>query len=124
MFAQIMPITDKLQGSGNGVVQNSDPFTDPFSMNSMSSALTPMVNYNPYASEQAGLAGPSGFYPHGNYPVAPLPPQYHLYQPFDSYRTDLQPWQRATYDFFIPEEIRRDLQSKAWATQQTLCKFL
>lgn len=114
-------ITDKPQSPGNGVVP--DPFQDAFAMNSMGPALPPVVNYNPYANEQAGLAGPSaGFYnPHANYSSPSVHvPQYHLYQPIGAYRGELQPWQRVTYDFFIPEEIRRDMQMKAWATQQSM----
>ena len=83
----------------------------------------PSNQFNPYAGEHTTLAAPPPtFYPqHGAFPAGPLqPPNYHLYQPFDSYRQDLQPWQRATYDFFIPDKIREELQKKMFATQQVM----
>ncbi|KAK3331121.1 PAB-dependent poly(A)-specific ribonuclease subunit PAN3 [Apodospora peruviana] len=110
--------------SGNGVAQDTSLYADPFtSMGAMGQALPPVGQFNPYANEQNALAGPSGaFYPqHGTYAAGPLqPPNYHLYQPYDSYRTDLQPWQRSTYDFFINDKLREEMQKKMFATQQTM----
>ncbi|KAM7201406.1 PAB-dependent poly(A)-specific ribonuclease subunit PAN3 [Naviculisporaceae sp. PSN 640] len=110
------------EGSGSGVVQNSDPFTESFSMNSMSSAVPSMVNYNTYGGEQAVLAGQSaGFhYSHGNYPITAVAPQYHVYTPFGSVPTNLQPWQRTVADFFMPDSMRLDFENKQHATSQTL----
>jgi len=51
--------------------------------------------------------------------VAQLP-NYHLYQPYDAYKGTLQPHQKATYDFFIPQRYREECQKKMFATQQTL----
>nr|4CYJ_A Chain A, PAB-DEPENDENT POLY(A)-SPECIFIC RIBONUCLEASE SUBUNIT PAN3-LIKE PROTEIN [Thermochaetoides thermophila]4CYJ_B Chain B, PAB-DEPENDENT POLY(A)-SPECIFIC RIBONUCLEASE SUBUNIT PAN3-LIKE PROTEIN [Thermochaetoides thermophila]4CYJ_C Chain C, PAB-DEPENDENT POLY(A)-SPECIFIC RIBONUCLEASE SUBUNIT PAN3-LIKE PROTEIN [Thermochaetoides thermophila]4CYJ_D Chain D, PAB-DEPENDENT POLY(A)-SPECIFIC RIBONUCLEASE SUBUNIT PAN3-LIKE PROTEIN [Thermochaetoides thermophila] len=35
-------------------------------------------------------------------------------------RQELQPWQRATYDFFMPQNLREDLQKKQFATLQVI----
>jgi hypothetical protein len=92
-------------------------------MGSIGTALPSAGQFNLYASEHNALATSGGsFYPqHGAFPTGPLqPPNYHLYQPFDSYRQELQPWQRATYDFFMPAKAREELQKKMFATQQVM----
>jgi hypothetical protein len=89
----------------------------------MGTGLPSAGQYNLYASEHNALAGPGAqFYPqHGGFSAGPLqPPNYHLYQPFDTYRQELQPWQRATYDFFMPAKMREELQKKMFATQQVM----
>jgi PAB-dependent poly(A)-specific ribonuclease subunit 3 len=89
----------------------------------MSTAMPSSGQYNLYASDHNAITS-SGtqFYPqHGAFPAGPLqPPNYHLYQPFDTYRQELQPWQRATYDFFMPAKMREELQRKMFATQQVM----
>lgn len=110
--------------NSNGVAHENGLYSDPFTtMGSMSTALPSAGQYNLYASDHNALAG-SGtqFYPqHGAFPAGPLqPPNYHLYQPFDTYRQELQPWQRATYDFFMPQKMREELQKKMFATQQVM----
>ncbi|KAL2180720.1 uncharacterized protein P884DRAFT_191772 [Thermothelomyces heterothallicus CBS 202.75] len=108
----------------NGVPQENGIFNDPFTtLGSIGAALPAAGQYNLYASDHSTLATPGAqFYPqHGTYPAGPLqPPNYHLYQPYDTYRQDLQPWQRATYDFFMPAKMREELQKKMFATQQVM----
>ncbi|KAL2269393.1 hypothetical protein VTJ83DRAFT_1577 [Remersonia thermophila] len=98
----------------------ADPFT---TMNSLGTALPAAGQYNMYAGDHTGLAAPTGqYYPqHGAFAPGPLQPAaYHLYQPFGPYRQDLQPWQRATYDFFISPNLREELQKKSFATLQVM----
>ncbi|KAK0717198.1 PAB-dependent poly(A)-specific ribonuclease subunit PAN3 [Lasiosphaeria miniovina] len=109
--------------SVNGAAQDSvynDPFT---SMNSLGPALPPAGQFNPYANDHSTMGGSGAtFYPqHGSFPAGlTQPPNYHLYTPYDSYRQDLQPWQRSTYDFFMPEKMREHMQKKMYATQQVM----
>jgi len=90
----------------------------------MGTALPTAGQYNlPLYGDHSGLAAPGApFYPpHAAYPTGPIqPPHYHLYQPFGPYRQELQPWQRATYDFFMPQNLREDLQKKQFATLQVI----
>jgi len=90
----------------------------------MGAALPAAGQYNlPLYGDHSGLAAPGApFYPpHAAYPTGPIqPPHYHLYQPFGPYRQELQPWQRATYDFFMPQNLREDLQKKQFATLQVI----
>lgn len=110
--------------NANGVTQENGLYNDPFTtLNSMGTALSSAGQFNMYASDHNVLASSGAqFYPqHGAFPAGPLqPPNYHLYQPFDSYRGELQPWQRATYDFFMPTRMREELQKKMFATQQVM----
>ncbi|KAL2136817.1 hypothetical protein VTI74DRAFT_1031 [Chaetomium olivicolor] len=110
--------------NANGVAQENGLYNDPFTtMSSMGAALPSAGQLNFYASDHNALAtsGAQFYTQHGAYPAGPLqPPNYHLYQPFDSYRQELQPWQRATYDFFMPAKMREDLQKKMFATQQVM----
>ena len=110
--------------NSNGATQENGLYNDPFTtMGSIGTALPSAGQFNLYASEHNALATSGGsFYPqHGAFPAGPLqPPNYHLYQPFDSYRQELQPWQRATYDFFMPAKMREELQKKMFATQQVM----
>ncbi|KAL2017612.1 hypothetical protein VTK56DRAFT_1932 [Thermocarpiscus australiensis] len=110
--------------SGNGVTQENGLYSDPFTtMSSLGTALPSAGQFNLYATDHNALTGTGvPFYPqHGAFPAGPIqPPNYHLYQPFDSYRQELQPWQRTTYDFFMPAKMREELQKKMFATQQVL----
>jgi PAB-dependent poly(A)-specific ribonuclease subunit 3 len=110
--------------NSNGVPQENGVYNDPFtSMSSMGTALPSAGQYNLYASDHNAITSSGAqFYPqHGTFPGGPLqPPNYHLYQPHDSYRQELQPWQRATYDFFMPAKMREELQKKMFATQQVM----
>ena len=110
--------------NSNGTIQENGLYSDPFTtMGTMATGLPSAGQFNLYASEHNALATSGGsFYPqHGGFPTGPLqPPNYHLYQPFDSYQQELQPWQRATYDFFMPAKMREELQKKMFATQQVM----
>ncbi|KAL2257310.1 hypothetical protein VTK26DRAFT_344 [Humicola hyalothermophila] len=110
--------------NANGVTPENGLYNDPFTtLNSLGPTLPTAGQFNMYASDHNALAGSGApFYAqHGAFPTGPLqPPNYHLYQPFDSYRQELQPWQRATYDFFMPARIREDLQKKMFATLQVM----
>jgi hypothetical protein len=46
--------------------------------------------------------------------------QYHLYAPLGPHRSKILAYQKTVYDFFLPENIREDLQRKAEATLQVL----
>lgn len=109
----------------NGVGHENGLYADPFTtMSTMGAALPPVSQYSLYAGDHSALAGPAAaFYPQSSaaFAAGPLqPPNYHLYQPFDSYRGELQPWQRTTYDFFLPQKMREDLQKKMFATLQVM----
>ncbi|KAK4102778.1 hypothetical protein N658DRAFT_422488 [Parathielavia hyrcaniae] len=110
--------------NANGVAQENGLYNDPFTaMGSLATGLPPAGQFNLYASEHNALTSSgASFYPqHGSFPAGPIqPPNYHLYQPFDAYRQELQPWQRATYDFFMPVKMREELQKKMFATQQVM----
>ncbi|KAK4215838.1 PAB-dependent poly(A)-specific ribonuclease subunit PAN3 [Rhypophila decipiens] len=111
------------ESTGNAMVQNNDPFSaGHYNMNSMSPAVNQYSNYSIYAPDQAGLAPPPPLYPQPPAQSFLTPPQYHFYQPglMDSYRSDLQPYQQTTYDFFIPSKTRVDLTEKMWASVQTM----
>ncbi|KAK0723711.1 kinase-like domain-containing protein [Apiosordaria backusii] len=108
---------------GNGTTQDNGVYSDPFAINPMSQTLPNNAPFNPYASDHGAVSGAgAGFYPSGG-PYASVPmqqPNYHLYQPYDAYRGELQPWQRSTYDFFTPAAMREEIQKKMFATQQTM----
>ncbi|KAK3372418.1 hypothetical protein B0H63DRAFT_453747 [Podospora didyma] len=110
--------------AGNGMSQDNlfhDPFT---SIAALGPALPPAAQqYNPYANDHNALAGSgAAFYSqHGAFPAGlTQPPLYHFYTPSDSYRQDLQQWQRSTYDFFMPKNVRETIQKKMYATQQVM----
>ncbi|KAK4649643.1 PAB-dependent poly(A)-specific ribonuclease subunit 3 [Podospora bellae-mahoneyi] len=108
---------------GNGAAQDNGVFSDPFAMNSMAPALANNAPFNPYAGDPSAVSGAgAGFYSSGGaYASVPMQqPNYHLYQPYDAYRGELQPWQRSTYDYFIPAAMREEIQKKMFATQHTM----
>ncbi|KAK4188948.1 hypothetical protein QBC35DRAFT_450707 [Podospora australis] len=103
--------------------ESSGMYPDPFTMNPVGAALPQTSQFNPYANDHGGIAGPGAQYYSAAAQFgsrAQQPPNYHLYQPFDSYRGDLQPWQRSTYDFFMPAKMREEIQQKMHATLQTV----
>jgi len=111
-----------VQNTGAAAQQDSNIYNDPFAtLSSIGQALPPPAPYNPYTGDPSAMAGAGTPFFAQQFSSGPIqPPNYHLYQPHDSYRQDLQPWQRSTYDFFLPADIRKDLQEKAFATQMTL----
>ncbi|KKY20858.1 putative pab-dependent polyspecific ribonuclease subunit pan3 [Phaeomoniella chlamydospora] len=48
------------------------------------------------------------------------PAQYHLYAPIGPHNSNIHGYQRNVHDFFIPNDLREDLQKKSTATLQTL----
>ncbi|KAK4222342.1 PAB-dependent poly(A)-specific ribonuclease subunit PAN3 [Podospora fimiseda] len=107
-------------GANNGTQDNSSNTTyggDPFVNRMGGNVSASSYQHNPYAAaDQNQLFVPPP--PPGSLPagVAP-PPNYHLYQPFEPYKGSLQPHQRSTYDFFMPQAMREDIQKKLYATQ-------
>jgi len=90
-------------------------------MGSMNQQLPSTGQFNPYANDPNPMSGSgSTFYTQAYSGGLLQPPNYHMYQPSDGYRGDLQPWQRATYDHFMPKDIREDLQKKLFAAQQVM----
>ncbi|KAI1178849.1 hypothetical protein F4777DRAFT_535893 [Nemania sp. FL0916] len=105
--------------SANGTSENSLGY-DPF-MSSVSQGLQ-SGTYNPYVEEHNPLASASGSYygSQNTYPTPSQPLQYHLYYPLTPIRENLQPFQRAAFDLFLPESLREDLQKKSEAARQVL----
>lgn len=116
------PVLIIVQNTGAAAQQDNGIYNDPFTtMSSVGQGLPPPAPFNPYAGDPNAMAGAGTPFFAQQFSSGPIqPPNYHLYQPYDSYRQDLQPWQRSTYDFFLPEKIREDLQKKAFATQMVL----
>lgn len=71
---------------------------------------------NPYAQQTTGVSNQQYFQDSGNYKH---PLNYHLYASIGPRRENLMAYQRSTSDFFIPDNLREDLQRKAEATLQT-----
>lgn len=71
---------------------------------------------NPYA-QQLGHAAAQTFFQDST-GFRPQP-NYHLYASIGPRRDDLQPYQRSVTDFFIPDDLREDLQRKSEASLQT-----
>lgn len=97
--------------------ESSIPSYDPFS------APIAAAQYNPYANEHTALAGASAaayYQGQGAYTTPLQPPPYHLYANIGPYREDLLPYQRQTRDFFMPDDLREDLQKKSHAALQVI----
>lgn len=86
------------------------------------SAAIPPAQFNPYAAnDHASLAGGAAYYQgQGAYGTPLQPPPYHLYANVGPYREDLLPYQRQTRDFFMPDDLREDLQKKSHAALQVM----
>ncbi|KAM3422843.1 PAN2-PAN3 deadenylation complex subunit PAN3 [Cercospora zeina] len=74
------------------------------------------VQLNPYA-QQSGTPGVHTYY-HNSADLS-YPLNYHLYAPFGPRRENMAAYQRSTTDFFIPDDLREDLQRKSEMTLQT-----
>ncbi|KAI1299695.1 hypothetical protein F5Y03DRAFT_365325 [Xylaria venustula] len=90
-------------------------------MSSVSQGLQ-SSQYNPYAEEHNPLAGTGASYygAQNAYSTPSQPLQYHLYYPLAPIRDSLQPYQRAAFEFFLPESLREELQKKSEAAKQVL----
>ena len=71
---------------------------------------------NPYAQQTPGVGGQAFFQDANTYKY---PLNYHLYASIGPRRENLLAYQRSTADFFIPDNLREDLQRKAEAALQT-----
>jgi PAB-dependent poly(A)-specific ribonuclease subunit 3 len=93
-----------------------DPYALQTTMQGLTGAAQPTIT-NPYLQDMsAGYSG-AAYY---QQPSFSQPLQYHLYAPQAPYRENLLPYQRMQYDFFIPEDIRREYQRRNEATLQVL----
>ncbi|TRX98444.1 hypothetical protein FHL15_000518 [Xylaria flabelliformis] len=103
----------------NGTSDNSMGY-DPF-MSNVSQGLQ-SAQYNPYAEEHNPLAGAGASYygAQNTFSTPSQPLQYHLYYPLAPIRDSLQPYQRAVFDFFLPESLRENLQKRSDAARQVL----
>jgi len=94
-----------------------NPYADPFLSHQALQALeSTQQSVNPYADQQPGI-GSQAFYQDTSSFRHPL--NYHLYASLGPRREQLSPFQRHTTDFFIPDDLREDLQRKSEATLQT-----
>jgi hypothetical protein len=46
--------------------------------------------------------------------------QYHLYAPIGPHKEDILAYQRLAHDFFLPNDLREELQKKSEATRQVM----
>lgn len=94
-------------------INSYDPFAPP---------IAP-TQFNPYANDHSSMAGASAaayYQGQGAYATPLQPPPYHLYANIGPYREDLLPYQRQTRDFFMPDDLREELQKKSHAALQVI----
>jgi PAB-dependent poly(A)-specific ribonuclease subunit 3 len=77
---------------------------------------TASVQVNPYAQTNAEAAAPQFYQDASSYKY---PLNYHLYTPIGPQRANILPYQRTAADFFIPDDLREDLQRKSEAALQS-----
>ncbi|KAK0924772.1 PAB-dependent poly(A)-specific ribonuclease subunit 3 [Friedmanniomyces endolithicus] len=92
-----------------------DPFMSPQSLHQAMPSLDGSQQMNPYSQAVPGAAGQQ-FYQDNNSYKHPL--NYHLYASVGPRRENMHPYQRASADFFIPDNIRDDLHKKSEAAVQ------
>ncbi|KAK0854701.1 PAB-dependent poly(A)-specific ribonuclease subunit 3 [Friedmanniomyces endolithicus] len=92
-----------------------DPFMSPQSLHQAMPSLDGSQQMNPYSQAVPGAAGQQ-FYQDNNSYRHPL--NYHLYASVGPRRENMHPYQRASADFFIPDNIRDDLHKKSEAALQ------
>ncbi|KAF8854360.1 PAB-dependent poly(A)-specific ribonuclease subunit PAN3 [Acephala macrosclerotiorum] len=93
---------------------------DPFSMQSLNQAM-PTGAYNPYLEDTSIPSNTAGYFQAPttfNAPAQPL--QYHLYAPIGPHKEDILAYQRLAHDFFLPNDLREELQKKSEATRQVM----
>lgn len=91
----------------------NDPFLAPPSIANLDGTQPQL---NPYAAQTPGMGSQQYFQDAAGYKH---PLNYHLYASIGPRRENLMAYQRSTSDFFIPDNLREDLQRKAEATLQT-----
>ncbi|CAK4030109.1 related to PAB-dependent poly(A)-specific ribonuclease subunit pan3 [Lecanosticta acicola] len=89
---------------------------DPYAQQGIAGLDPSQTAINPYA-QQAGHAAGQPFFQDSS--AFRPQPNYHLYASIGPRRDNLMPNQRSTTDFFMPDDLREDLQRKAEATLQT-----
>ena len=93
-------------------------YTDPFSSHQPSEHMSldgTQPQLNPYAQDPTPASNSTFYQPTGyKHPL-----NYHLYASVGPRREHIQPYQRSSCDFFIPDTLREDLQRKAEATLQS-----
>ncbi|KAK4632546.1 PAN2-PAN3 deadenylation complex subunit PAN3 [Fulvia fulva] len=92
--------------------QQLGTFGDPFLTHQSIEA----AQLNPYAQQAPALGGQPFFQDASSYKH---PLNYHLYASIGPRRENLMPHQRSTADFFLPDNLREELQQKSEATLQT-----
>ncbi|CZR51404.1 related to poly(A)-specific ribonuclease [Phialocephala subalpina] len=93
---------------------------DPFSMQSLNQTI-PTGAYNPYLEDTTMQTNAAGYFQAPttfNAPAQPL--QYHLYAPIGPHKEDILAYQRLAHDFFLPNDLREELQKKSEATRQVM----
>ncbi|KAF2138147.1 uncharacterized protein K452DRAFT_301508 [Aplosporella prunicola CBS 121167] len=93
---------------------------DTFAVSSAMGGISPAnhaAQLNPYSQETAAMAGAAYFQ---NAAGFTQPIQYHLYAPMGPHPENLLVYQKTTHDFFIPDQLREDLQRKSEAQRQIL----
>lgn len=104
----------------NGGSAETTGYPDPFNLSTMTQSLAPS-QFNPYAEEHSMAGASAPFYTaQAAYQAPAQPLQYHQYAPVGPHRSDMASYQRQAHDFFIPTEIREDMQKKSEATRQVL----
>lgn len=91
----------------------SDPFLTQTTIHGLAANA---AQVNPYAQAGADVSSQQFYQDSSSYKY---PLNYHLYTPIGSQRANLLPYQRSSADFFIPDDLREDLQRKSEATLQT-----
>ncbi|KAF1947491.1 hypothetical protein EJ02DRAFT_91414 [Clathrospora elynae] len=89
-----------------------DPFSTSTSISTLAGSSHQPASINPYAHDASAT-----YYQNTN---AFQTPSYHLYWPVGPQPTGLLAYQRTAHDFFIPDNIREDLQKKAEVARQTV----
>lgn len=99
------------------IQQQLNPYSDTFLASTGLAGLdASQAQLNPYA-QQTGSVNGQPFFQDASSFKHPL--NYHLYSSSGPRRENLMAYQRSTADFFIPDELREDLQRKSEATLQT-----
>jgi serine/threonine protein kinase len=93
-----------------------DPFSGAAAMQTLTNATNQMTmggyqQDHSTAQSNAYYQNSSGFQ---------HPPNYHLYSAMAPYPANLLPYQRVANDFFLPDQLREELQRKSEATRQVL----
>ncbi|KAK7543868.1 PAB-dependent poly(A)-specific ribonuclease subunit PAN3 [Phyllosticta citricarpa] len=117
-FQEFVPQGFDVQGESavSAALNPYDNFT-PAAMSGMSPA-NHAAQLNPYTQDAATMGGAAFF--QNAVGGFPQPIQYHLYAPMGPHPENLLTYQKTSHDFFIPDQLREDLQRKSEATRQIL----